>query len=162
MPGVYHMVEQRLRGDLPARSCYERGACLVLLSSCLREHEVSLCAYNTLPRRTLLVLIPARSGAIGRGIACADRMLAGLYGAAHHRFTPLWEDKYNCCPFADEVAWSVMRYVDQALARGNPRLVGNWAVNSAVEHASGISGFLTAPRDRLPSAEDWRSCLDSP
>jgi hypothetical protein len=163
MPGSLHLVEQRLFPALPARSWYhERGASLALLRYSLRGSGVSLCGYNLMPRRTLLVLIPNRPGAIGRVLAGADRLLADLFYRVHRRYTPLWEQRYDCCPFADTVAWSVLRYVDLATARGNQQPSGKAVLNSAAEHADGVSTWLTAPRDRLPPSEHWREWLNLP
>ena len=164
VPGAFHLVEQRLRSGQPPLSRFpERILSLLMLHHCLRERGVQLCGYNFLPRRTLLVLIPAQAGAIGRAIFDADLMFAGLAKLIRHRFTPLWEGTYKCCPFSDDVIWSVLRYVDMASVRA----YDTWpfarrALSSAAEHTGQTGGYLTVLIDRLPPVEQWRAWLESP
>ena len=164
VPGVFHLVEQRVRHELPPLSrIHERVLYIILLRHCLREYGVQLCGHNVLPRRVLLALIPERPGTIGRALWDASRLFVGWSNLRYRRYTPLWGGTYRCCPFADEVAWAVMRYVDLALVLAggdSPAARRTWS--SAAEHAGECGSFLTAPRDRLPAAEHWRAWLESP
>ena len=164
MPGAFHLVEQRLRSGLPPFSRFpERTMSMLMLRHCLRERGVQLCGYNFLPRRTLLVLIPAQTGAIGRAIFDADFILAELARRTRRRSTPLWEGTYKCCPFSDDVIWPVLRYVDMASVRaGDTWPLARQALSSAAEHTGQPGGFVAAPLDRLPPVEGWSAWLELP
>jgi hypothetical protein len=164
VPGMFHLVEQPVRSELRLQSrLIERRLSAVMYRHYLGGQGVQLCGFNFLPSRTLLVLVPARRGAIGRAMYDADHMFAGLSRHIHHRSMRHWEGPYNCCPFSDEAAWSVLRYVDMASVRPSetwpfaPR-----AFSSAAEHASQTRWCLTAPLDRLPATERWRAWLKLP
>jgi len=46
---------------------------LLMLRHCLRECGVQLCGYSFLPKRSLLVLVPACPGAIGRAVYVEEK-----------------------------------------------------------------------------------------
>jgi hypothetical protein len=164
VPGTLHLVEQRVRNDLGFQSRFpERRLSAVMYRYVLGEREVQLCGFNFLPSRTLLVVVPTRRGAIARSMFDADLLFAALLRNMYHRSTSPWEGRYNCCPFADEVAWSVLRYVDMASVRPSETWpFARRAFSSAAEHAGQMRTYLTAPLDRLPPSGSWRAWLGLP
>ena len=104
-PRNSHLVEQRVRNDLRFQSRFpERRLSAVTYRYFLGERGVQLCGFNFLPSRSLLVVVPTRRGAIARAMYDADLLFAELSRNMHHRSASLREGRYNCCPFADEVA----------------------------------------------------------
>jgi hypothetical protein len=158
-------VEQRVRRDLRVPlEFHDRYLLLVTLHGSLYMCGVWLCAYNILPDRVLLALIPERPRAIGLAIADADRSFVRRFNEIHHQVAPLWQSRYHSCPFADEVARPVLRYVDRASVRtGDGKPFDPHALSSATEHAGFLThGLLTAPPEWLPHTADWRAFIESP
>jgi hypothetical protein len=165
LPGAFHLVERRVRGGQSAlKEFHDRHLSLAMLHGSIYRYGIQLCGYNILSDRVLLVLIPKQPDAIGLALMDADRSSVRRYHGLHHPASPVWERGYLACPFADEVAWRVLRYVDMASVRvsgGEP--FDRHALNSAAEHAGFLThGLLTAPPERLPSPIPWRAFVDWP
>jgi len=165
VPGTLHLVEQRVRRELPASvEFHDRFVALAMLHDSIYTHGVQLCAYNVLSDRVLLVVIPMHRHASGLALMNADHNFVRCFNTIHRRVAPLWESRYDCCPFADEVAWPVLRYVDLASVRaGDESPFGRQALSSAPEHAGLLTrGLLTVPPERFLSTARWRAYLESP
>ena len=164
VPGVFHLVEQRVRGGQSAlKEFHDRRLSLAMIHGSIYRHGIQLCGYNILADRVLLVLIPSHPDAIGLALMDADRGSFRRSDEIHHRVSPFWDRGYFACPFADEVAWHVLRYVDRASEPHGPTPVDRHALNSAAEHAGLLThGLLTAPPERLPLPIAWEAFVDTP
>ncbi|HTW90615.1 MAG TPA: hypothetical protein VMH22_02800 [bacterium] len=165
VPGIFHLVERRVRHDLRFPfEFHDRYLALATLHASLYKHGIQLCGYNIMSDRVLLVVIPRHPHDISLALMNADHNLVRRFNEIHHRVAPFWEGPYNACPFADEVAGQVLRYVDLATARTDS--IGPFdpcALNSAAEHAGVLSrGLLSAHVERIPSPPGWRAFLTSP
>ena len=165
VPGMLHLVEQRVRRELRAPvEFHDRHLCLATLHGSLYKYGIQLCGYNILSDRVLLAVIPPHPHAISLALMNADHNFVRRFNEIHHRVAPFWQSSYGCCPFADEVAWRVLRYVDMASVRmGDGEPFDPHALSSAAEHAGFLThGLLTAPPERLPHTADWRDFVESP
>jgi hypothetical protein len=158
VPGVFHLVEQRVRGGQSVlKEFHDRHFSLAKIHGSLYRYGIQLCGYNILSDRVLLVLVPQQPDVIRLALTDAGRNSIRRSDNNHHRAAPFWERDYFSCPFADEVAWRVLRYVDMASVRvsgGEP--LDRHALNSAAEHAGFLThGLLTAPPERLPYPAIW-------
>jgi hypothetical protein len=158
VPGAFHLVERRVRGGQSAlKEFRDRHLSLARIHGSMYRYGVQLCGYNILADRVLLVLIPQQPDAIGHALMDAGHSSVRRSDEIHHRISSFWEPGYFACPFADEVAWRVLRYVDMASVRvsgGEP--LDRHALNSAAEHAGFLThGLLTAPPERLPNPAVW-------
>jgi len=165
VPGAFHLVEQRVRGGQSAlKEFHDRHLSLAMIHGSLYRYGIQLGGYNFLSDRVLLVLIPQQPDAIGLALMNANRSPVRRFNENHRRDSPFWERDYFVCPFADEVASRVLRYVDMASVRasgGEP--LDRHALNSAAEHAGFVThGLLTAPPERLPSPVTWPVFVNSP
>jgi hypothetical protein len=162
---MFHLVEQRVRRDLPVPlEFHDRLQALAAFHGSIRKYGLELCACHVLSDRVLLAVIPAYPHAIGLALTNASQNFARRFNEIHGRVAPVWQGRYGCCPFAKEVAWPVLRYVDLASVPTDgggpfdPRALG-----SAAEHAGVVAhGLLTAPLGRLPNPLIWRAYLESP
>lgn len=115
IPGAYHLVEQRVRRDLRAPlEFHERHLCLAAFHGSIFKYGIRLCGYNILSDRLLLAVIPEHPRAISLAMMNAAHNLVRRFNEIHHRVAPLWQNRYYICPFADELAPPVLRYVDRA------------------------------------------------
>jgi len=165
LPGAFHLVEQRVRrGQSALKEFHDRHLSLARIHGSIYRYGIQLCGYNILSDRVLLVLIPTQPGAISLALMNADRSSVRRSNDIHRRVPPFWERRYLACPFADEVVWRVLRYVDMASVRvsgGEP--LDRHALNSAAEHAGFLThGLLTAPPERLPNPAVWDVYVGSP
>jgi len=162
---LFHLVERRIRRGRPALNEFrDRHLSLATIHGSMYKHGIQICGYSILPDRILLVLIPNEPETIGLALSDADRTPVRPYNEFHHPVSPSWERDYLACPFADEVSWRVLRYVDMASVRvsgGDP--LDRHALNSAVEHA-GLArhGLLTAPPERMPNQAAWPIFVGTP
>jgi hypothetical protein len=164
IPGMYHLVEQRLCRGRPAEmGFHDRHLSLAAIHGSIYRHGIQLCAYNMLSDRVLLALIPSRPRAIRLALLNADHAFVRRFDHIHREVLSLRPRPFHCCPFADEVAWSVMRYVDIAsVPSGHANPLDPHALSSASEHAGLLRhGLLTAPPERLPHPAAWRAFIDS-
>jgi hypothetical protein len=164
VPGVFHLVEQRVRRDLRTHmETADRHLSLAVLGSSLDIYGIQLCGYNILSDWVLVVLIPAHVPTISLALQFADRTFVRLFNQLHHRVSPLWQHPYHCCPFSNEVSRSVLRYVDKASMRADDVRPGDGReLNSAGEHAGLLAcGLLTAQSDRMPPTGPWHAWLES-
>lgn len=153
---MFHLVELCIRSD--SRSAAEfrdRHLTFTTLYGSIYKHGIMLCGYNVLSDRVLLVVIPWHHH-ISQALFNASYSLFRRFNEIHHQVAPFWQGRYSSCPFADEVAWPVLRYVDWASERGDVcDPFDPCALNSAAEHAGIRSrAMLTAPPERLPHPED--------
>ena len=165
VPGVYHLVEQRVRRDLRAPlEFHERHLSLAALHGSMYKYGIQLCGYNILSDRVLLAVIPEYPRAISLAMMNAAHNFIRRFNEIHHQVAPLWQSQYHSCPFADEVARPVLRYVDRASVRtGDCKPFDPHALSSATEHAGFLThGLLTAPPEWLPHTADWRAFIESP
>jgi len=164
VPGAFHLVEQRVRGGQSVlKEFHDRHLSLATIHGSIYRYGIQLCGYNILSDRVLLVLIPKQPDAIGLALMNADRSSVGRSDETHRRVPPFWERRYLACPFADEAAWRVLRYVDRASVPDGEKPFDRHALNSAAEHAGFLThGLLTAPPERLPSPVAWRAFVDWP
>jgi len=165
VPGAFHLVEQRVRGGQSSlKEFHDRHLSLAMIHGSIYKYGIQLGGYNILSDRVLLVLIPKQPDAIRLALMDAGRSPVRRPDEIHHRASPFWERGYCACPFADEVAWRVLRYVDMASVRvrgGEP--LDRHALNSAAEHAGFLThGLLTAPPERLPNPAVWDVYVGSP
>ena len=165
IPGMYHLVERRLcRGRPAPMGFHDRQLSLAALHGSIYKYGIQLCAYNMLSDRVLLALIPSRPRAISLALLNADQAFVRRFDQIHREVMARWRRPFHCCPFDDEVAWPVMRYVDIAPVRSrhaNP--LDLHALSSAAEHAGLLRhGLLTAPPERLPHPAAWRAFIESP
>jgi len=115
IPGAYHLVEQRVRRDLRAPlEFHERHLCLAAFHGSIFKYGIRLCGYNILSDRLLLAVIPEHPRAISLAMMNAAHNFVRRFNEIHHRVAPLWQNRYYICPFADELAPPVLRYVDRA------------------------------------------------
>ena len=152
VPGLLHLVELRIRsGQEGLNELHNRLLAVATLHGSIFKHGIQLWGYNILSDRVLLVLMPARPNTFSLALMNAD-----------HGSVSFWERRYSVCPFADEVAWRVLRFVDLAsLPQGDDPL-DPCALNSAAEHAGFLRhGLLTVPPERLPNPMAWRAFLFS-
>ncbi len=164
IPGVYDLVEQRLRSGRSVRmGFHDRHLSLTALHGSIYKYGIQLCGYNVLADRVLLALIPSRPRAIGLALMNADHAFVRRFDQIHREALSFWRRPFHSCPFADEVAWSVMRYVDIASVRArNANPLDPHALTSAAEHAGLLRhGLLTAPPERLPHPAAWRAFIES-
>jgi hypothetical protein len=162
---MFHLVEQRVRRDPHLRLEYhDRFLALATLRGSIYKYGILLCGYNILSDRVLLVVIPRRPHAISLALMNAGCNLIRRFNEIHHQVAPFWQSRYDSCPFADEVAWPVLRYVDLASVRTNVSdPFDPCALSSAAEHAGVLShGLLSVPPERLPHPIRWRAFLESP
>jgi hypothetical protein len=165
VPGTFHLVEQRVRRDLRVPvEFHDRHLCLATLHGSLYKYGIQLCGYNILSDRVLLAVILPHPHAISLALMNADHNFIRRFNEIHHRVAPFWQNRHHCCPFANQVAWPVLRYVDMASVRtGDGKPFDPHALSSAAEHAGLVSqGLLTAPPARLPNPAGWRACLETP
>ena len=165
VPGAFHLVERRVRGGQSALSEFrDRHLSLARIHGSMYRYGIQLCGYNILSDRVLLVLIPQQPDAIGHALMDAGHSSVRGSDEIHHRISSSWEPGYFACPFADEVAWRVLRYVDMASVRvcgGEP--LDRHALSSAAEHAGFLThGLLTVPPERLPNPAVWDVYVGSP
>jgi hypothetical protein len=164
VPGTFHLVEQRVCHDPHAQmEIGDRELSLATLHASIHRYGIQLCGYNVLSDRVLLALIPARPRTIGLALLNADRTFVGRFNQIHSRVAPFWQHTYNCCPFSDDVAKSVLRYVDVASVRTCDSRPGDGpGLNSADEHGGLLTrGVLTAMPGRLPPTGTWHAWLES-
>ena len=162
---MLHLVEQRVRRELRAPvEFHDRHLCLATLHGSLYKYGIQLCGYNILSDRVLLAVIPQHPLAISLALMNADHNFTRRFNEIHNQVAPFWQSRYDCCPFANEVAWRVLRYVDVASVRmGDGKPFDPHAWSSAAEHAGLVSqGLLTAPPARLPNPAGWHAFLESP
>ena len=152
LPGVLHLVELQVRtGQTGPNESRCRLVAIATLHGSIFKHGIQLWGYNILSDRVLLVVVPLRPHVIGPALT-----------EVRHRALPFWDRGYLACPFADEVAWRVLRYVDWASVNDGGDPLDPHALNSAAEHAGFLRhGLLTAPPERLPSPMAWRAFLFS-
>jgi hypothetical protein len=165
VPGAFHLVEQRVRGGQSAlKEFHDRHLSLAMIHGSIYRYGIQLCGYSILSDRVLLVLIPWQPDAIRLALTNGGRSSVRRCNAIQHPVSPFWERGYLACPFADEVAWRVLRYVDMASVRvsgGDP--LDRHALNSAAEHAGLVThGLLTAPPERTPNPAAWPAFVASP
>jgi hypothetical protein len=153
VPGVFHLVELPARGGQAGPGeFHSRLLALATLHGSIFKHGIQLWAYSILSDRILLVLVPLRPRVIGPAL-----------DEVNHRALPFWNRRYFACPFADEVAWRVLRYVDRASVPAGGDALDPQAPNSAAEHAGLLArGLLTAPPERLPDPVAWRGFVGAP
>jgi len=163
LPGLFHLVELRARsGQTGPEEFNSRLLAVAALHGSIFRCGIQLWGYNILPDRVLLVVVPLRPRAIGPALMDADRF-PGRSRDIRHRLPPFWQRAYSACPFADEVAWRVLRYVDVASMPDGGEPLDPHAQNSAAEHAGFQEyGLLTAPPERLPNPMAWRAFLFLP
>jgi hypothetical protein len=163
VPGVFHLVELRVRsGQIELEEFHNRLLAVAALHGSIFRCGIQLWGYNILSNRVLLVVVPLRPHAIGPALMNADYRFARRFKEAQRRALPFWERGYLACPFADEVAWRVLRYVDMASVPEGGDVLDSHALSSAAEHAGLLKyGLLTAPPERLPSPMAWRAFLFS-
>jgi hypothetical protein len=164
IPGTFHLVEKRVRRDLRATvEFHDRHLALATLHGSLYKFGIQLCGYSILSDRVLLAVVPPSPRAIGLALLNADHNFVRRFNEIHHQVAPFWQRMYNCCPFADEVARPVLRYVDTASVRaGEDGPFDPHVLNSAAEHAGLVSrGLLTARPGRLPQPASWSAFLET-
>jgi hypothetical protein len=162
---MLHLVEQRVRRDLRAPVEFrDRHLTFTTLYGSIYKHRIMLCGYNVLSDRVLLVVIPWHPNDISHALFNASYSLFRRFNEIHHQVAPFWQGRYSSCPFADEVAWPVLRYVDRASERDDVcDPFDPCALNSAAEHAGIRScAMLTATPERLPHPELWHRFLGAP
>ncbi len=161
VPGALHLVELRARsGQTYLQDFRTRFLAAATLHGCIYQHDTKLCGYNILFDRVLLVLIPEQPGAISLALTNAERSIVRRFD---HQVTPVLERGYHVCPFADEVSWQVLRYVDLASLPDGANPLDPHALSSAAEHAGFLKhGLLTAPPERLPNPAAWPAFLGEP
>jgi len=153
VPGVFHLVELQVRGGQTGLSeFHSRLLAVAALHGSIFKHAIQLWGYSIASDRVLLVLVPLRPHVIGSALA-----------EAHHRVLSFWGRGYFVCPFAAELTWRVLRYVDRTSVRDGGDLLDPQALNSAAEHAGFLTrGLLTAPPERLPDPMAWRAFVGTP
>jgi len=163
VPGVFHLVELRVRnGQAELKEFRSRLLAVAALHGSIFKCGIQLWGYSILSDRVLLVVVPLRYHAIGPALESADYRFARRLRAVRPRILPFWEREYLACPFADEAAWRVLRYVDMASVPEDGDPLDPHAPNSASEHAGLLEhGLLTAPPERLPNPMAWRAFLFS-
>jgi hypothetical protein len=163
VPGVLHLVELRVSsGQRRLQEFHSRLRAVAALHGSMYSHGVQLCGYNILSDRALLVVIPLQFRAITLAVTEGVQSPVRRFNKANHRVLPFWERRYSACPFADEVAWRVLRFVDLASVPEGGEPLDPHALSSAAEHAGLLQhGLLTAPPERLPSPMAWRAFLFS-
>jgi hypothetical protein len=164
VPGMYHLVQQRVRAGRPGLTQFhDRLLTLAALHGSVFRSGMQLCGYNVLSDRVLLVVIPTRPRATGLARFNLNPTFLGRFDEIHRGVAPYWERRHESCPFADEAAWSVLRYVDIGPVRHkHVRAADPHALNSAAEHAGLlVRGLLTAPREKLPRPQAWQAFIES-
>jgi len=122
----------------------DRRRFVLALLECSRSSDVAVHAYSLLDEQTLMLVTPARAGALQQFMQRLGRKYVGAFNLRHGRSGALWSRRYGAAVVdAASLGWRCIKFIEQAPVRaGRVARPQDWPWSSAPHHVGQLRNPL--------------------